>query len=136
LEKCIGCGECLAACRYEAISPAWFGSSSLVQEKMAEYALGAVKNYPKKAIYFNYLLEISPNCDCYGHNDPPVVPDLGVLLSWDPVAIDQACIDLVNQKAGKDIFKNLYSYADWKVQLQYAEKIGLGNRNYKLHEIT
>ncbi|MCX5750610.1 MAG: DUF362 domain-containing protein [Candidatus Saganbacteria bacterium] len=132
-EKCIGCGECLAVCRFGAISEMWNSSTFILQEKIVEYAYRIKKKHPM-ILYFNFLMEISPNCDCYGHNDPPVVPDLGVLASFDPVAIDQASIDLVNQKAGKDIFKALYSYADWNVQLSYAEQIGLGKRDYELQK--
>ncbi|MBU0686491.1 MAG: DUF362 domain-containing protein [Candidatus Margulisbacteria bacterium] len=132
LAKCIGCAECIAACRFAAIGISWAGTPNSVQEKIAEYAAGAIKDKKGKIIYFNFLLEISPNCDCYAHNDPPIVPDIGILFSDDPVAIDQASLDLVNQKAGKDIFKELYPNVDGTVQLQYAQKIGLGQRQYEL----
>jgi uncharacterized Fe-S center protein len=129
----------VAACNFGAIRIAWDGELHSVQEKMAEYAAGVVRSKAGKAIYFNYLLEISPNCDCYGHNDPPIVPDIGILCSDDPVAIDQASLDLVNQaatgkpgQAGKDIFKEIYPDLDGNVQLAYAEKIGLGTRTYEL----
>jgi uncharacterized Fe-S center protein len=132
LSKCIGCAECVAACRFGAIAVSWAGEADSVQEKLVEYAAGVIKDKPGKIAYFNFLLEISPNCDCYEHNDPPIVPDLGILFSDDPVAIDQASLDLVNQAAQKDIFRQLYPAVDGTVQLQYAEKIKLGQRSYEL----
>lgn len=131
-KKCIGCAECVAACRFGAIAISWAGSPTALQEKMSEHALGVAVDKKDKILYVNYILEVSPNCDCYGHNDPPVVPDIGILVSDDPVAIDQASIDLVNQKAGKDIFREIYPDVDGTVQLNYAEKIGLGQRRYEL----
>ena len=114
----------------QTIDACWIGPSDLVQEKIVEYAFAAVKD--KKAGYLTFLTDVSPNCDCYAHNDPPVIPDLGVLASLDPVAIDQAAIDLVNGAACKDIFREIYPDADWNVQLHYAEEIGLGSRKYEL----
>lgn len=132
LANCIGCGECVAACRFGAISISWEGKPDIIQEKIAEYAYAAIKGKENKTIFINYLLEISPNCDCYSENDPPIVPDIGFLASDDAVAIDQASLDLVNQAAQQDIFKKIYPYTDGTVQLEYAEKIGLGSRDYEL----
>ncbi len=134
-EKCIGCGECVAACRFGAIAINWAGSPESVQEKFVEHAGALIKQKPGKIGYINYLLEISPSCDCYGHSDAPIVPDLGVVASTDPVAIDQACYDLVNKAAGKNIFKTLYPEVNGEVQLAHAEKLGLGSRMYELVEI-
>lgn len=127
------CANCLKVKECEknrTVEACWVGSSALVQEKIVEYAFGATAR--KKAGYVSFLTSISPACDCYGHNDPPVVPDLGVLASLDPVAIDKASIDLVNQAAQKDVFRELYPKADWMVQLSYAESIGMGKREYEL----
>ncbi len=129
-QDCENCPEVTTCQKNKTIESCWVGSPTLVQEKMVEYALGAVKG--KKVGYISFLTDISPNCDCYDHNDPPVVPDLGVLASLDPVAIDQAAIDLVNQAAGKDVFRELYPNVDWTVQLQYAAEIGLGSGKYEL----
>ena len=89
--------------------------------------------------------QISPACDCYGHNDAPIVGDLGVMISTDPVAVDQASVDRVNgetalegscltshKKAGEDKFRGLYPEIDWTIQLDYGEKLGLGTREYEL----
>lgn len=138
LKKCIGCGECVAVCPTGAIAISWAGMPDSLQEKMAEYAFGALKSKKGKALFFNFILEVSPNCDCYSHNDPPIVPDIGVLASTDIVAIDQASIDLINSTDGRikgsDKFRSIYPDIDWSVQLRYAERIGLGNREYELIE--
>lgn len=129
-QDCEHCPQAKTCRKNLTIESCWVGSPTLVQEKMVEYAYGVVKN--KKTGYVSFLTDISPDCDCYPHNDPPVVPDLGVLASLDPVAIDQASINLVNQAAGKDVFRELYPKVDWAVQLSYAEEIGLGSRKYDL----
>jgi len=134
--KCIGCGECIASCNFGAIAVSWAGSSASVQEKMVEYFYGVWKDKKDKMVFFNFLTDVSPNCDCYPFNDKPVVPDIGLLASYDPVAIDQASIDLVNKESGsKDKFREIYPDIDWSVQLSYAESIGIGSRNYKLTKI-
>lgn len=129
-QDCANCPEAKTCKRNQTIESCWFGSPTLVQEKIVEYAYGAVKG--RKQAYFNYLIRISPQCDCYGFNDAPIIQDIGILASFDPVAIDQASVDLVNQKAGKDIIKEIHPNVDWEVQLKYAEEIGLGNRKYEL----
>ena len=129
-QDCQNCPEAKTCRKNKTLEACWFGSPGLVQEKIVEYAFGAVKD--KRCGYFNFITNVSPNCDCFPHNDPPVIPDLGVLVSRDPVAIDQAAIDLVNQSAGRDIFRDLHPGADWTVQLKYAEEIGLGSRKYDL----
>jgi uncharacterized protein len=107
-----------------------------------------LKNKSNKALFVNFITDISPACDCYGHNDSPLVRDIGILASTDPVAIDQASVDLVNKEsalpgsclkenrgAGEDKFKGLYPYVDWTIQLDYAEQLGLGNRKYNLENL-
>lgn len=131
-QDCKNCLELKTYKRNSTIEACWVGSPQIVQEKMVEYAYGALKNKKGKAAFLNFIVDVSPNCDCYGHNDPPVVPDLGVLASLDPVAIDQASADLVNQAAGKDIFREIYPEVDWSVQLSYAQALGLGSRSYEL----
>ena len=143
--KCIGCGECLSVCPEGAIQVQWDNDTALFQKKMAEYAYGALVGKRKKSIFLNFLTQVSPACDCYGHSDAPIVADIGILCSCDPVAIDQASVDLVNAQPGneksrlvtnlgpgEDKFRALYPQIDWEVQLEYAEKIGLGSRKYDL----
>ena len=140
-EKCIGCAECISICPCEAIKIQWTETSDIFQEKMAEHAFGVLKGKEGRAIFLNFLLNISPACDCYSHADAPIVPNIGILASTDPVAIDQASVDLVNLetgikdsalksnfKKGDDKIRGLYPEIDWKIQLDYAEKLGMGSR--------
>jgi uncharacterized Fe-S center protein len=147
-EKCIGCGECILICSNEAIQIQWNKSVPLFLEKMMEYTVGVLKNKAGKALFINFITDVSPACDCYPFNDTPIVRDIGILASTDPVAIDQASVDLVNREhglpgsclktnvqPGGDKFGAIYEKVDWAYQLEYAEKIGLGNREYTLESI-
>jgi uncharacterized Fe-S center protein len=144
-EKCVGCGECILICPNGAIDVQWNADIPLFQKKMVEYAWAVLKGKRDKSMFLNFLTNISPACDCYGHNDAPLVPDIGILASRDPVAIDQASVDLVNQQAGspgsclttcrapgEDKFRAVYPKIDWAVQLDHGEQIGLGRREYEL----
>lgn len=142
---CIGCAECTILCPHEAISIQWSeGDKNSMQERMAEYALGAIQGKVGKVGFFNFLMQVGPLCDCYRFNDAAIVPDLGILASNDPVAIDQASVDLVNAAPGitssrlgnnansNDKFGVLWPDHDWRVQLAHGERIGLGSRQYEL----
>ncbi|MDR0956706.1 MAG: DUF362 domain-containing protein [Endomicrobium sp.] len=130
-KKCAGCGQCLVSCAFEVFSLKWNESSLSVQEKIVEYAVGVLKN--KKGSYINFLNHISKYCDCFSlSRNNPLMEDIGIVASVDPVAADQASYDLVNKIFGKDLFKELYPKIDSTIQLEYAESLGLGNRNYKL----
>jgi uncharacterized Fe-S center protein len=147
-KKCIGCGECILSCPSGAIEIQWNESIPIFQKKMVEHAYGAVQNKKGKVLYLNFLTQISPACDCYGYSDAPIVNDIGILSSEDPVAIDQASVDLVNAEAGnktsklkknwdpgEDKFRAVYPEVDWNIQLAYAEEIGMGTRKYELIKI-
>lgn len=146
-DKCIGCGECSVTCTTQAIRIHWKTTPQTLQEKMVEYALGVLKNKAGKAGFISFLSNISPDCDCFGWNDLPIVPDIGILASRDPVAIDQAAVDLVNQQTvlpgsvigglpkGEDYFRAVHPDVDWTPQLAYGEEIGLGSRQYRLIRI-
>jgi len=144
-DKCVGCGECILICPNSAITVQWSRDIPTFQKKMAEYAFAALKGIQGKAFFLNFLTNISPACDCLTHNDAPIVNDIGIMASKDPVAIDQASVDMVNsQKAsdgscltaskepGEDKFRNIYPKIEWQIQLEHAQKIGLGNRKYEL----
>jgi len=131
-DKCIGCGECTVMCFEGAIAARLMTSLDLAQRKIVEYAMGVLKGKEEKSVFFNFLLRITPTCDCWDFSNAPVVEDIGILASRDIVAIEQAGLDLVNEKAGKDLFRDLYQAMDWAEQLAYAEKKGLGSRDYQL----
>ena len=147
-EKCIGCGECILICPNRAIQVQWNQSIVVFMEKMVEYTLGVLKGKENKALFLNFITDISPACDCHPYNDAPIVRDIGVVASTDPVAIEQASVDLVNgepvlpgscltqnMEPGSDKFKEIFPKVDWTLQLDYAERIGLGRRQYDLLEI-
>ncbi len=147
-KKCVGCGECILTCSSGAIHVQLNESIPIFQKKMVEYAYGVIQKKKRKVLYLNFLTQISPACDCYGYSDTPIVNDIGILSSEDPVAIDQASVDLVNGqegirssklsgawKPGEDKFKAIYPQVDWSIQLAYGEEIGLGTREYELIKI-
>ena len=147
-KKCIGCGECILTCPTGAIQVQWNETAGLFQKKMAEHACGAVQKKKGKAVYLNFLTQVTPGCDCNHFSDTPIVNDVGILASEDPVAIDQASVDLVNQEegnkssrlrknwgAGEDKFRGVYPDVDWSIQLAYGEEIGLGTREYELIKV-
>ena len=148
-ETCIGCGDCIVACRFGAIAVDWNEASSSVQEKIAEYCAGVLQHgLLEKSGFMTFVMNVSPYCDCYGYNDQGIVPDIGIIASRDPIAIDQAAVDLVNRQPGireselqnnlepgEDKFKGLFPHIDWGIQLERAEELGLGSRKYELVDI-
>ncbi len=143
--KCVGCSRCITVCPTKTINIQWNEAADLVMQKMAEYATGAVANKQGKTVYMNFITQVSPACDCYGHCDAPIVNDIGICASTDPVALDQACADLVNNARGNqdsalksghepggDKFRGCWPEIPWQVQLEHAEKVGLGSRQYEL----
>lgn len=148
VETCIGCGECIAVCPEKAIGIRWNESTEVFQMKMVEYLEAVVGAKRGRIAYVNFVTDVHPLCDCYGAAKVPIVDDIGVLASPDPVAIDQASYDLVNgapaavkselsenYREGADKFRDLHPDVDPTVQLRYAEKRGLGTRDYELVEI-
>jgi uncharacterized Fe-S center protein len=144
-EKCIGCGECIIVCEKEAVQIQWNQSVPIFMERMVEYAKGVLSGKKGKSLFINFINQVSPGCDCLPYNDSPIVRDIGVLASTDPVAIDQASVDLVNSEPalphtclksniepGEDKFKGVYPNIEWKHQLTYAESLGLGSMDYNL----
>lgn len=144
-KDCIGCGECIVRCPTGSVAINWNQTVPVFLEKMMEYTLGLLKNKTGKAFYINFITDISPNCDCLSFCASPIVNNVGVLASLDPVAIDQASVDLVNQQRGlpgtqlkdhlepgEDKFRGLYPSVDWQHGLAYAQTIGLGTRDYRL----
>jgi len=147
-DRCVGCARCITTCPERAILINWGKESAEVMQKMAEYALGALNSKRAKSLFINFVTQVSPSCDCYGHSDAPIIPDQGILISDDPIAIDQASADLVNQaeglpdtalqsgsERGGDKFRGVHSKIDWEITLEHGEKIGLGQRAYRLERL-
>ena len=150
--KCVGCGRCLAICPKNAVKPLFQDSFKLLNCKMAEYAYAVCKDRP--CFHVSLICDVSPNCDCHAENDIPIIPDVGMLASFDPVALDQACADLCNKMPvieGSCLDDNIKKYGhedhnhevfhmnhpdtEWESCLDHAQKIGLGSRDYQLHKI-
>ncbi|MEW6101950.1 MAG: DUF362 domain-containing protein [Candidatus Omnitrophota bacterium] len=133
--KCIGCASCIAACSFMAIDVPWESGGNTIQEKMVEYAFALLKAKKGRLAFFNFAVKITKECDCLAKDDPRVSSDIGILASDDPVSIDKASFDLVNQACGRDIFSELHPHRDARRQLDYAAKLGLGSLDYELIEL-
>ena len=147
-EHCVGCGRCLGACNFDAIAFANDNASADLNCRMAEYAKAVVDGRPN--FHISLVVDVSPNCDCHCEYDAPILPDIGMFASFDPLALDQACVDaclaatpLPNSqladnmaKAGfvdhHDHFLNSTPESEWRSCLAHGEKIGLGTRAYEL----
>ena len=142
-DTCVGCGRCIGVCNFDAIVPTFGQSEEMLNKKIAEYALAVVKDKPN--FHINIAVDISPYCDCHAENDIPIVPNVGMFASFDPVAIDIASADGVNampvnpqsilgrkEQCCKDHFINTHPNTNWKVQVEHAEHIGLGSTEYEL----
>ena len=147
-EQCIGCFECVSVCPVEAMTVDWRTKMPGFMERMTEYAYGAVVNKKEHTAYISFLLNVTPDCDCNPWSDSPLVQDIGLLASTDPVAIDQASLDLVNAQhalpgtmidgdcgPGRDKFKAVWKNSLGDIQLSYGEAIGLGTTKYELVDI-
>ncbi|MGA1872992.1 MAG: DUF362 domain-containing protein, partial [Thermoplasmatota archaeon] len=147
-DVCIGCGECITVCPQEAIGLKWDSEIPRFLERMTEYAFGATRNKVGKMGFINFVTRVSPDCDCFPWSDHPIVPDVGILASKDPVALDRACYDLVNRQRGfndsklkggwepgEDKFLGMRPKVDARIQFDYGEELGLGTQDYELIEI-
>lgn len=148
LEHCVGCGRCLGACNFDAISFTSGNAVKILNCRMAEYTKAVVDGRPQ--FHISLVVDVSPNCDCHGENDVPILPNLGMFASFDPLALDQACVDaclkatpmpgsqLARNMAAPDFhdhhdhFTNSTPESEWRSCLEHAEKIGLGSREYEL----
>ncbi len=136
-DKCIGCAECMAFCRFNAVELNWSRETKELQENIAEYALGVLKNKRTKAAFFNFVMSVTKDCDCFDiPNMRKIVDDIGILASTDPVAIDKAALDMVEKKAGKKLQELIGNKElDPTSQINHAQNIGLGSSKYELTEI-
>lgn len=150
-ELCVGCGRCLGSCNFDAIYNENESAVDDLNKKIAEYSLAVVQGRPH--FHISLVIDVSPYCDCHSENDLPIIPDVGMFASFDPVALDQACADACNKmdvQCGSlldehihahdfvdhhDHFTNTSPNTNWKVCLEHAQKIGLGIRDYELIEV-
>ena len=133
--KCIGCGECIAVCKKEAVKFTWRQTSRVLQEKMAEHALGVVSNKNERLLLTNHIIHVTNECDCAAEADPRVIDDIGVLASTDPVAIDKASVDIVKKIHGYPFGYRKNNPLNPMYQIEHGENIGLGSMNYELIEV-
>ena len=153
-DKCVGCGRCLAVCPKNVIDADDNKNIAMLNYKMAEYAYAVCKDRP--CFHVSLICDVSPNCDCHSENDIPIIPNVGMLASFDPVALDQACADLCNAMPpidGSILADNLkkeeeahchhhgdhfhmtHPDTEWETCLDHAQKMGLGQREYELKRI-
>ncbi len=150
--RCVGCGRCIGACHFNAIVAAWDESNDVLNKKIAEYTWAVLHDRPH--FHISMVIDVAPFCDCHAENDLPIIPDIGMFASFDPVALDMACADMANQApiiAGSylaeqlknknsqavahDHFHATHPETNWLVCVDYAEKIGLGKKAYELIEV-
>lgn len=147
-DNCVGCGRCIGACNFDAIDFANWAASKDLNCRMAEYTKAVVNGRP--CFHISLVVDVTPNCDCHSENDAPILPNIGMFASFDPLALDQACADACirstpmpnSQLADNmekadfvdhhDHFTNSTPESEWKSCLEHAAKIGLGNREYEL----
>ena len=153
-DRCVGCGRCIAVCNQDAIHPGYSAAPEVLNYKIAEYTKAVVDGRP--SFHISLVIDVSPNCDCHDENDKPIVGDIGFFASFDPVALDQACIDAVQEQpalpdteftrmrdkleaAGEldeehahDKFYVTHPDTHWQSCIEHAEKIGLGTHEYEL----
>ncbi|MBQ6694954.1 MAG: DUF362 domain-containing protein [Bacteroidaceae bacterium] len=146
--NCVGCGRCLGACNFDAINFEDFHAPQLLNRKMAEYAKAVVAGRPQ--FHISLVVDVSPNCDCHCENDAPILPNIGMFVSDDALALDQACVDAclaATPMPGSQLHERMHAHgfcdkhdhftnstpeSEWKSCLEHAEKIGLGTREYEL----
>jgi len=145
-DRCVGCGRCIGVCPVDAVATAYDESNDILNKKIAEYTWAVLKNRPH--FHISLVCDVSPYCDCHSENDIPIVPDVGMFASFDPVALDTACADAVNRQpviAGSilseqphvhaDHFSNTHPETNWEVCIDHAVKLGIGRREYELINI-
>lgn len=146
-DVCTGCCQCVAVCEHGAARASEGSASRVCGERIAEYTQAILAGKP--AFHVSFIMNVSPNCDCWNMNDAPVVPDIGIFASMDPVALDQACVDAVNAAphiqgtaltdarygGSGEKFGHIHADTDWAATLDHAEKMGIGTRLYDLVKV-
>ena len=142
-DKCTGCHRCVGACYKRGAILGPDSSNDILNCKIAEYAWAVIKDRPN--FHISLVMDVSPRCDCYGGNDTPVIPDLGMFASFDPVALDTACADACNKapriscacegRDTGDLFTDIAPVTNWRVAVEHGEKLGMGSTEYELIEV-
>lgn len=146
-DKCVGCGRCIGVCPTDAVQPQYDEAFDVMNKKIAEYTKAVIHGKPH--FHISLVIDVSPYCDCHAENDVPLVPDVGMFASFDPVALDIACADAVNRQpvmrgsmldtgsdaAHSDHFTAAFPDTNWRACTDHAAKIGLGSKEYELIEI-
>jgi hypothetical protein len=132
---CIGCGECVAVCRDGAVDFDWSVGGAELQERIVEHAAAVVLSKPARIAYVTVAQGITKDCDCMGRAQKPLLPDIGLLAAKDPVAIDQAVMELVRERTGKRLEALSYPKRDGSRQVVYAAELGLGEVEVELCRI-
>ncbi|GHV13127.1 4Fe-4S ferredoxin [Bacteroidia bacterium] len=148
-EKCVGCGQCVAVCQFEAAQPVWDNATDIMNYKIAEYTQAVLQD--KLHFHISFIMDVSPECDCWAHNDAAIIPNIGIAASFDPVALDKACADMVTSAGANlntvlnvhqygelqntDKFTMIHPNTNWLAGLKYAEEIGLGSLEYELVKV-
>jgi uncharacterized Fe-S center protein len=165
-ENCSVCGDCVDACEYDCVTlkdntinfdrsgcmgclACYFGCNNEgyelpkgirenLQKALADSAFGVTKQVgPDNIIYINLLMDIVTFCDCAPMSGVPITSDIGYLVSTDPVAVDMACIDLIEEDYKAEESKAICEHGVWDkskqlTQVEYGEGVGLGSGKYKL----
>ena len=143
--KCAGCGRCIGACNRDAIQSDFGVPCTEMHGRIAEYAAAVVRGKP--AFHVSFICDVSPHCDCHGMNDAPLVPDVGIAASDDPVALDHACADLVNAApvspgsaldgvdVNGDVFTSMHPATRWRDAIAEGERMNLGRSDYELRSL-
>lgn len=151
--KCVGCGRCIGVCPKDAVKPAQDEANDILNCKIAEYSKAVIDGRPN--FHISLVIDVSPNCDCHAENDLPIVPDVGMFASFDPVALDIACADAVNaqpvihgsvldehrhenaeEAKHHDHFHMSHPETNWRSCIEHAKKIGIGNDEYELIKVN
>ncbi len=149
-DKCVGCGRCLGSCNFDAIYNPDFAANKELGVRMNEYTKAVIQGKPH--FHITLVMQVSPYCDCHGESDTPIIPDVGIFASFDPVALDKACVDACNKMpiisgsmldecgcgckhSGQDHFSALFPETSWKDILDNAQELGLGTQSYELIEM-
>lgn len=147
-DKCVGCGRCIGVCPKDAVLAASDESNDIMNCKIAEYTKAVIDGRPN--FHISLVVDVSPYCDCHAENDAAIVPNVGMFASFDPVALDMACVDAVNAQpvlsnsqlddCGEkvrashhhDHFTSIFPDTNWKSAVEHGAKIGIGNLEYEL----